>query len=292
MKINVLWLILLAGLATGASTVSGRVGVLAMSPFLFLFLRYCGASIGFLILFSFTSRPTLPKNDSVWKNMVLVGVGTVLSQLLFALASQQLSSGVVSLFVALIPIFITLLAPFIAKEQVNKKSIAGLSLAFSGVLLILLTRTNGLATNSSLISFIQGLLGAIIYAFTGLYMRRTLRAENVSLVTSMQMLTAALLLLPATLYLGVLNLTLISWQGWLSILFSGLVGSLGAFWLITYITKYYGATKAALQTYVGPIVATILGVILLRETTSTLFIVALILVLSGLIVSTYGTTKK
>lgn len=224
--------------------------------------------------------------------MIIVGLGTVVSQLLFAYASRHLSSGIVSLFVALIPLFTAFLAPYFASEKITTRALFGLLLAFTGILLILFTRTTGLTTESTpLWSYIQGLGGAVIYAFAGVYMRRTLKEEDSSLVTFIQMATAAAVLLPMVLTLNQFQLASISWEGWASVLFSGLVGSLVGFWLITFITKTYGATQGALQTYVAPIVATLLGIIILKERTSVFFIVSLGLVLTGLLVASYKKSK-
>ncbi len=287
-KQNSFWLIVLAGTAFGASSVAGRAGVLEMPPMTFLLLRYVIAVSVFALIFLFFYKPTLPKTKMVWWNMVVVGLGLGTSQLLFAYASIHLSSGIVSMFVAMTPIITAIIAPYIASEHINRRTFAGLVLAFTGVLIIFLTKTNGLDTPTiSMTVYAVAAAGAIFNALNGLYMSRTLKTQDVTLVTFIQMLTCAIILLPPIIIFNKLDISHISHRGWIAIGFSGLGGSVAGFWFIAFITKYYGATKAAMQTYVVPVAATLLGFLLLNEKITVPFVAALVVILVGLFIATY-----
>jgi drug/metabolite transporter (DMT)-like permease len=254
----------------------------------FLLLRCWLAVTIFGLIFVVKHRPLLPRAWRVWRDMVIVGLSLLSAQLLFGYSAQHLSSGVVSLFVTLIPIFTAAMAYYFAAESFNWRVIAGIIIAFIGVLAILLSRTNGLDNQAvNFTGYWQALLAAFIGAFTGVYMRRHLKRHDVTLITAVQMLTCAVLLVPAVVFLNQFKVEGLNSLGWASIIFSATAGSVAAFWLITYLTKHYGATVAALQTYIVPVTASALGVVLLAESLSLIFVLALGVVLLGVGIASY-----
>ncbi len=81
-------------------------------------------------------------------------------------------------------------------------------------------------------------------------------------------------------------LTEISGRAWLAILLSGAIGLSAAFVLFVRMIDRRGPTAALLPTYVMPVVATVLGMLVLGETITPPMIAGSVLVLVGVAIYT------
>lgn len=288
MKSRVLWLILLAGFALGSSTVTTRIGVQYFAPAYFLAVRFGIGALGFLMLASMF-KPKLPAAKRPWLDMIIVGMATAIPMLLFAMALQVLSSGVLSLFIALIPVLTAAMAYITAAEKVSLRLATGLALSLAGVVFLIATGTTGLASQVTEVS-LQGqgfaLIGALLAAFAGVYMRRQLRGEDTVVITGVQQAASLAVLLPFALATSRFEASAIPATGWLAAIYSGIAGSILAFVTMTHLIKRYGATYGSFPSYIVPVVATLLGAVLLDEVISPSFAAAFALVLAGVILGT------
>lgn len=262
-------MILLAGLALGSSVVMTRLGIGEIPPLAFITLRLGLAALIFLVALVVLQRE-IPHHPRIWLDIALVGIGnTGLGLVAFTLALQFISSGVLTIFLALIPLFTGLLAHFwLAQEKLNWVKLAGLVLAFFGVMLLLATRTTGLPDTESAVDLRGQLLalgGVVVSAVAIVYTRRRLQNTDVFVLTAGQMIAGLLFVLPLAFSFNTLQLSGISWRGWLAVAYNGIVGSFIGFLLLFEMIKRFGATVAALPGYVVPFVSILLGTMLLRE---------------------------
>jgi len=87
----------------------------------------------------------------------------------------------------------------------------------------------------------------------------------VLVVTGGQMAVGLLCAVPMALLLSTLDLSAVAGRGWLAVAYTGLIGSFVGFILFFYMIKRFGATTAALPTYVMPAVSAGLGAVMLGE---------------------------
>ena len=112
---------------------------------------------------------------------------------------------------------------------------------------------------------VLALAGIPVGSASVIYTRLRLREADVLIVTAGQMATRLLVVAPFALTLSTLSLSAVTWRGWLSVGYTRLIGSFLGFLLFFTMIKRFGATVAALSTYVMPVVSAGLGVLMLGE---------------------------
>lgn len=281
-----LGLILLAGLAFGSTTSVTRLGVAEIHPVTLVALRFGVTTLAFVVTLRLL-RIGLPRERQTRIDIALVGFTQGFQVLAFTLALQYISSGVLAIFVAMIPLFTAVIVYFwLSSEQLALTKWLGLIIAFAGVLWLILTRTSGLggpSTGREWQGHLLALAGAVVSAGGIVYARRALRAVEAVVVTAGQMPTALLLTAPFALVLNNTNLAVVTWRGWFALVYSAMIGSYLGFLLLFIMVRRYGATISVLPSYVMPPVSATIGAFLLGEVITLPLVVGAVLILVGLL---------
>lgn len=280
-------LMLVTALALGSTAVMVRFGLQGISALWLVALRMGLATVVFAVIIAALKR-TLPRDARAWLDIAIVGVmSTGVPVVSFALALQYISSGVLTIILTLIPLLTAMMAHFwLAGEKLTITKLLGLLLAFAGVVLLVTTRTSGLP--STLLDVRGPLLalgGAIVAALGLVYARRRVRHLDAVVVTGGQSLVGLVLVMPVALAFSPLDFATVAWQGWVAVLYTGLVGSVVGFLTTLILVQRFGATASALPGYFQPIVAALLGVVLLDEIITLPLVGAGALVLGGVILA-------
>jgi drug/metabolite transporter (DMT)-like permease len=270
-----------------------RLAVAEVAPAPLVALRLLAA---FLACLPFAPRlaVALTRRPGLMPEFLLVGaLNPVLSGLFTALALQHASSGVVAVLQTLSPISSAALAVAVLREEqaLGMRRVVALLVALGGVAVLLLTGSSGLA--GGVAGDVRGLLLAVcapvVVSLATIVVRCRLGGTDPRVVASGQITAACLLALPVALLLGPpTDLAQVSARAWLAIVLSGAVGLSAAFVLFVRMIGRYGPTAALLATYVMPVVATVLGVVLLGESLTAPMLVGSALVLAGVLLFTRG----
>jgi drug/metabolite transporter (DMT)-like permease len=183
-------------------------------------------------------------------------------------AEETLPSGLSSLILAVTPLYVALIEKFLpGGEPVPARGWLGMAVGFAGLAALLWPSLHmGFAGNRSVLTAIIALLaGALVWTVGSILSRRTKLPVNSFVAASWQMLFA-----------GVFNIMLGSLLGqWTQFhLTRAAIGSLA--WLITggsllgytgfiYLLEHVPVAKVASYSYVNPMVAVLLGVLILHE---------------------------
>jgi drug/metabolite transporter (DMT)-like permease len=288
-------LILISGAAFGSSVVMSRVGLSEIPPLWLVTMRLTLSSLVMVLVMIFQKR-RLPAARRVWVDIGLVALGNVLlSMMSFTFALQYLSSGVLTIILALIPLFTSLMAHiWLIQEKLHLTKLAGLGLAFLGVVVLLSTKTSGLAETptAGFQGYFLAITGVIVSSAAVVYARRRLRDVDVMVLTGGQMAFSLLVLIPFALAFSDLEISSITWRGWMAVGYNGLVGSFLGHLIFFKMVKSYGATAASLSSYVIPVVSTGLGVAFLGEIVTLPLGIGAVLVLLGVFWAERKSTAK
>lgn len=277
-------LILIAGIFLGSSVVINRLGIAEMPPLFFVFARLSVAAFAFAITLLILKR-ALPTSRKIWIDIAIVGITNAgIPLIFFTLALQFISSAVLTIFIALIPLFTALLGRYwLQQENLTRVKLLGLLLALGGVLFLIFTGTSGLNISAAL--DLRGQLlafaGAIIGSISAVYTRKQLQNVDVIVVTAGQFFAGLVIAAPFAFFGGAINFAAITARGWFAVVYTGMIGSFLGFLFLFWMIKRYGATIAVLPSYVMPVVAAALGSILLGELITPSLIVGAALVLAG-----------
>ncbi|MCC6180045.1 MAG: DMT family transporter [Chloroflexi bacterium] len=281
----------LLGAIWGASVVCQRFAVAEVPPFSLVTLRFL-AGLAFFLPFvprvyrGLAARPRATLD--VWivgaMNPYLCGVLTA-AALLFA------SSGLVGVLVSLAPLLTALVARLVLRGEpsLTRPQMAGLGVAFGGLVLLVATRSTGLAGGAvgDLRGHALALGVAVLMAISTVYARARLGGTDPVAMAAGQIAGALLLAAPSMLLVGEdVSLGQIGLGAWIAIVLSGTIGLGVSFILFLGMIERHGPTAALLALYVMPVAAAVLGAVVLGETITMMMAFGGTLVLGGVVLFT------
>ena len=199
-------------------------------------------------------------------------------------AQQGIPSGIAALIVASVPVLVLVFDwAFFSKRAPTKQALFGIAVAIAGVATIVM-HTRTLSGNAQPMYVVAMLIATTGWSFGTLVQKRAASTGTVLSFTCGQMLFGAAAQLLLSLVTGEwsrFDPGAISWQGVVAILylvvFGSIVGLNCYLWLLTRVA----APKVATYALVNPVVALILGAVVLGERVTALALIAAVLVLIG-----------
>lgn len=161
------------------------------------------------------------------------------------------------------PVIVTILCPIFFKEKLTRKQILCFIMSTLGLSLVIGITDLGSGGNDALgVAF--GLGAAVFYA-TVILLNKFIRGIAGIQRTFLQFLSAIAVLTPYVLSTGSIGLGCLDGIGWLCLLIVGLIHTGLTYCLYFSSLKELPGQEAAILSYVDPLVAVIIGVLLLGE---------------------------
>jgi drug/metabolite transporter (DMT)-like permease len=255
-----------AGLIWGGSFLFVEYALTALTPIGVAFWRTAFGALAMLIAIAIY-RSKLPTSFDAWKKMTIAGM--FMSSVpfsLFAYAQTYVSSALASIINAVTPIA-TVVVMLIAfrSEKLKPHVVVGLLVGLVGVLVVLGV-WQGFGDNEPL-AIIALLVAVTCYGIGTPYVRKYVAPLKLSTEVSVlgQIGTAAITLLPFYLISGQYFTSAPSLAAIGSVIAIGALGSGVAYLLYYKVLDVVGSAIAASVTYITPVIAVILGVLLLNE---------------------------
>jgi len=237
-----------------------------MPGFIFAGLRNILA--GFLTCAFFLLKGhKVPNRDILWimvkRGFLLVVVGNALVHW----AEQYISSGLAAILAAMVPLWVAVISvSMFNTAKMNSKIILGLILGFVGILSIFWESLEDFSNTAYVGGIIAMVIAAFGWALGSVY--SGLRRVNINLVygAGLQMLTGGIIASLIGLTIGervnLLELPMISiW----AMLYLALIGSILTYNAYMYTLSILPPTQVSIYAYINPIVAVILGWLILDE---------------------------
>jgi len=195
---------------------------------------------------------------------VVTLAGNIVPFTLLAWGEQHITSALTAVLNASTPLFTAVFAAIALSERLRPIQIAGLGLGIVGVAVAAGVGASDLEGSST-----AGALAAILagagYGIAFVYMRRHLVTYPPIVAATGQLTTGAVLLFPVAAATSVADGVSLTPTRVASILLLGVLGTGVAYVLNYRIIADIGATKASLVTYVIPVVAVVVGILVLDE---------------------------
>jgi drug/metabolite transporter (DMT)-like permease len=228
---------------------------------------------------------SLRKNALCGILMLFGGAGSV------AWAEQYLPSSLAAIIVTTLPFWFVLLD----KKQwsfyfSNRLIIAGLLIGFVGVAVLLGfdKSAHSFSGNSSMKTYgiVALIAGGISWTVGSLYSKYKPAKNSVLMNAAIQLLVAGLFTFLISLLSGELNAYSFSnakREAWSALLYLIIMGSLIAYLSYLWLLKVRPAAQVSTYVYVNPVVAVLLGAIIVNEQITWMQITGLIIILSGVL---------
>jgi drug/metabolite transporter (DMT)-like permease len=281
MKARLVWLILCG--IWGSTWLFIKLGLADLPPLTFAGIRFV-ISCAILFPLVWLRRLPVPQTRGNW--LLLIGTGVMSFSLNYGLvfwAEQYITSGLAALLQAMLPAFGLILAHiYVPAERLTWVKIAGVVLGVCGVGVVF---SNQLAISGR--QALAGCVGMVLSAFFAAYSNVLVKTHgknlNPAVIAAYQMLFG---LIPLLLY-GITfegNPLSFRWTAMavLCLLYLAIVGSVIAFLLYYWLIQNMDVTKTMLISLVTPVVAVILGMIVLDEQLSWRTLVGGTMIIAGI----------
>lgn len=252
----------------GSSYLFIKVGVEELHP-LHLTLFRVAIGAGTLLIILLVTRDRLPRELRLWAHLfVVAGIGVALPFTLFGYGEQRVDSTLAGLWNATTPLIVLPMAVLVFRtERLTRNRMIGLLLGFAGVLVLLgiWQGVDGTQLTGQLMCF----GAAACYGVVIPYQKKFVTGGSQSGVA----LASAQLIL-ATGQLAAVSLLVagappppstLSGQVIVSVLALGALGTGIAFLFMFSNIRLAGASTASMVTYLIPLVATLVGIVVLGE---------------------------
>jgi drug/metabolite transporter (DMT)-like permease len=204
-----------------------------------------------------------------WTFLYLGFFGVVVNQMCFTMGLHYTSVSHAAVIVGMGPIYTLLLAVLFRMEKATGHKVIGMAIAFVGV--VVLAAENGISPHSpSLLGDAITMTGSIGFATYAVLGKRVAGTYDALTMTAFNHFAGAILILPVALQqIGANGLAskwrVIPWQGWAALAYMAVFGSALAYIFYFWLLRYLEASQLSAFTYLLPVLATILGILLLGE---------------------------
>jgi len=276
----------------GSTYLAIRIAVASAPPFLLAGIRFAIAGTLLLLWRHYRAGvkwPTLRE----WLGGGAVGACLVLlSNAAVVFAEKTIPSGMTALFAAGTPLLIALFNGHRTGTSLAKRRAFGLALGTVGM--VLLGGATFAAVHDVRPLLLMG-LASVSWAVGSTYGRGWGQSEDVMMASATQMLIGGVLATAAGLIAGEgawLQSHTITWQSAAAWGYLAIVGSLVAYPVFQWLLSVADATAVASYTYVDPIAAIFLGVILAGEVVTPRMLVATVVLIPAVVLVVTGAPRR
>ena len=195
---------------------------------------------------------------------VAATIGNIVPFTLLAWGEQHITSALTAVLNASTPLFTAVFAAIGLSERLRPVQIAGLALGMAGVAVAAGLGASDLE-GSSTAGALAAILAGAAYGIAFVYMRRHLVSYPPIVAATGQLATGAVMLFPLAALTSIVEGVSVTPTRLGAILALGAIGTGLAYVLNYRIIGDLGPTKASLVTYVIPVVAVVVGIVVLDE---------------------------
>lgn len=248
----------------GSTWLAIKVGLASLPPITFAGIRFVIAA-GLLTSYAAAKRIEFPKDMTSWRVMIFLSLTQIAMPYALAFWGEQyMTAGLTSLLFATLPFFVVVFAHFmIPNERLSGRKVLAMLLCFIGVTIIFSREL--MFTANSLWGGIAVIVSAGLAGCANVVAKKYSQSINSTVNVVVQIGVGAILLTTAGLLLergAPLNFDNVSV---FAILYLAVIGSAFAFVALYWLYTRMEVTRISLFTFITPIVAVLLGWLILGE---------------------------
>jgi drug/metabolite transporter (DMT)-like permease len=274
-------LIFLLGAVWGCSFLFNAILIREISP---LWVSAGRVTIGAAIcwVYFLAMRKTLPNDWRIYAQLLVLGVlNYAIPFSLFPFAEQTVASSIVGVINGLTPmstVIVSQLWPGGEKATWNK--VVGVIIGFVGAFILALPSL-GVGASAQVLGLVAALGATLCYALTLNYARRFKSIDSAAVATC-SLTAAAIVTIPVALFFsGVPVITRA--ETWGALFGIAAFSTSFSFLLVYWLLPKVGATNLSLNTFITPISAILLGVLILHERFEMAHMLGIAVIFVGLI---------
>ena len=195
--------------------------------------------------------------------LLLSGVAMGFNWILLFEAYKYTTVAIATLSYYFAPVIVTLVSPLLFREKLTKKQLLCFVMSTLGLTLVIGITDLGNGGNNA-IGILFGLGAAILYASV-ILVNKYIKGVTGIHRTFLQFLAAIAVLTPYVFFTGGTHLASLDTVGWICLLIVGLLHTGVTYCLYFTSLKELSGQEAAILSYIDPLVAVVIGVVILKE---------------------------
>lgn len=278
-------IIMLLSLLWGCVFFFAELGLRSFQPNTLAFLRMALAVPPMILALKLMGHH-LPTDRKSWGQLFILGaLNAAFPFILFFWGQTQIESGLASILNATTPLWGVITAHFLTRdEKATPTRVGGVLLGLAGIMVMVGTEALG-GISGSVLAQLACLAATLLYALAAVYARTLSHSAMTPLVVATgQVVTAALIMLPVMLLVDQpWALPPPRWDAWAGAIGLAIPSTAIAYFFYFRLIDRAGASNAMLVAFIMPVVAIILGVVVLGETVEPKEVAGAMLIALGLI---------
>ncbi len=196
---------------------------------------------------------------------------------------EYISGGLAAIIAALVPLFIALFTVWLSKcAKISRLMLIGLIVGFAGVLTIFYDYLGQMKSSSFVLGVVLAVLSTLSWSFGTVYTSKERPPINILFNVGLQMLIAGVLVLIICGVTGkYVNMADVGQNAWLALIYLIVFGSLIAYSAYVFMISKLPPTRVSVYAYINPVVAVLIGWLLLSEKMNAQMVVGTLITLGG-----------
>jgi drug/metabolite transporter (DMT)-like permease len=277
----------------GTTYLALRIGVTQFPPFLFSLLRFLSAGPILLFLVLVVGKQKWPDRKTLLNQAVCGFFMVTLGICMVGWAEVYISSGVAAIICSMMPVWTVLINVIVTKdEKPNWLIIVGLAMGLSGVLLIFGEHLSEFSNTNYQVGIATTFAANLCWAIGSIWIKKKNQNTNPFMGAGLQMTFGGIAIIPLSLLFD--DYSTIKWSSDVvySLIYMILIGSVAAYACYSYAIKKLPMTLVSLYAYINPIVAVILGWLVLNEKLNLRISIAILVTIAGIYIVNKGYKMK
>lgn len=250
-----------------------------LSPLAFAWMRVLGSAIVLYVVARHEPRLSPEDNRRVMGYSIL---GVVVNQALFLAGLSLTTVPVAAILITTIPIFALGAAILAGRERATVVKVGGIAIACAGALLVLVREGIGGTSWRSFAGALMIVTNCLSFATYLVLSKPVMARLSARIVVARMFFYGAIFLLPVSAWsLLHQDWGAVSMNAWLSLLAVIAGPTVAAYLINAWSLRHADSSLVAAYTYVQPLLATLLGVVILGEELHGVVIVAGMMIVAG-----------
>lgn len=268
----------------GTTYLAIRIGVRILPPALFAGIRFTIAGFIFFLFLRFKGY-SLPNRKGLL-DAAIVGIALlVTANGLVVWSEQWVPSGLAALIVATLPFWMTVFESLLPSgDRLTPKKISGIFMGFCGLLILFWPDLKGSLDMRYLKGILVLFLAPCSWGAGSIYSKHRPVRTNPLMAASLQMMIAGLILISIGASFGEFKRFALNPFGVAALIYLIIFGSIVGYGSFIYALSKLPASKVSMYAYINPVIAVVLGWLILGERMDGWMITGTIVVLAGVVV--------
>jgi drug/metabolite transporter (DMT)-like permease len=269
-----------------------RIAVMHFPAFLFIAIRQIIAGILMIAIMKIFFKIVWPSTRELLLQAIAGFFMITLGNGFVAWGEMYISSSIAAIICSLMPMLIILINLSVNNEKPTLGIVVGIAMGLTGIVMIFGQDVQALTNIEYILGILMTFTAVFSWSACSVWLKKKNIKTNIFLNAGLQMLFGGFWLLPLSFLFD--DLSNVSWssEAVYSLLYLILLGSIVAYTCYAYVLEKLSLTVISMYTYINPIVALIVGYLVLDEKINVKIISAILITIGGVYIVNRGYQLK